>query len=374
MTGIIILVVLLLVVIFIVRQNNLEKKKQEELIQKRLLEEQKKIEEQEEARRRQRAFDEAEQKEKQEAELKRLKEEEQKYEIVDVVFATVKESGKPTAILKRSNNTYSFVERPSNPFILDSKLKLTTETIERLKWISEDEYKRHEEKEKQEAERLIQKQEEIQRQSDFLNHFGINYLFHMTHKNNLENILQNGLQSHNFARNNQLTQVDIADDRVNVRRYRNEPIYNRSIHDYVPLYFNPKNPMLYVRRGMQNDIIVIAVDRMMLYNENSLFTDGNAASDHTSFFNDTENLNNLNWQCINAAYWTDINDGRRIRCSEILVYSSISTGFIQKIFCNNPETMQFIETKITNYPSIVAEINTNLYFSGTTNQRIGTIL
>jgi hypothetical protein len=367
MTGIIIIIVLLLMVIFIVWLNNHKKKRQEELRQKRLLEKQ-----EEEVRIRQRAIEEAEQKEKQEAELKRL--EEQKYETVEVVFATVKESGKPTAILKRNNNTYSFVERPSNPFVINSSLKLLNETIEKLKWVNEDEYKRREELEKQEEARLIEKREELQRHSDFLNSFGINYLFHMTHKNNLENILHNGLQSHNFARNNQLTQVDIADDRVNVRRHRNEPVYNKSIHDYVPLYFNPKNPMLYVRRGIQNDIIIIAVDKMMLYNENSLFTDGNAASDHTSFFNNIENLNTLNWQCINAAYWTDINDGRRIRCSEILIYGSIPTGYIQKIFCNNTDTKQFVETKLTNYPTIETEVNTNLYFSGTNNQRIGTIL
>jgi len=390
---IIIIAVVLLLVIFKVRKNNLEKKRQEEFRQKQLLEEQRKKEEQEVELRRKRAF-EAKQKEKQEAEQKQLEEkrkkeeqeaelrrkrvfeavqkkeqeaeqkklEEKKHETVNVVFANVKEVGKQTAILKRNDNTYSFVERQNEPFILGS-LKLLNETIEKLNWVNEEEFKIREEQEKQEELlRLEQKQVELQKQSDFLSGFGINYLFHMTHKNNLENILQNGLQSHNLARNNQLIKVDIADDKVNIRRFRNEPIYKKSIHDYVPLYFNPKNPMLFVRRAIQNDIVIIAVNKMLIYNKNSLFSDGNAASDDTMFFNKIENLNNLSWECINAEYWNDFNDGRRVRCSEVLAYQSIPTVFIQKIFCNNLVTKQFIENKITNYQTIQAEIKTKLYF------------
>src|SRR5690625_285750 len=80
-----------------------------------------------------------------------------------------------------------------------------------------------------------------------LDEFNIDYLYHITHKDNLNNILQNGLESHNVARERHMIKVDIADNVVNDRRKRKELIYNRSLHDYVPLYFNPKNPMLYKR-------------------------------------------------------------------------------------------------------------------------------
>lgn len=69
-----------------------------------------------------------------------------------------------------------------------------------------------------------------------LNDLGIQFLYHMTHKSNLENILRNGLLSHTKAYSKGLTKTDISDERVNRRR--------STVHNYVPFYFNPKNPMV----------------------------------------------------------------------------------------------------------------------------------
>ena len=83
--------------------------------------------------------------------------------------------------------------------------------------------------------------------------YGIKGLYHMTHIDNLQSIFQNGLLSHTNARNNNFMKGDIANNDVNNRRSGLEPIYNRPIHDYTPLYFNPRNPMLYVRKNIQKD-------------------------------------------------------------------------------------------------------------------------
>ncbi len=344
---------IVLFVLFLIRQNYVDNKRQEELRQKRILDEQKRKQEEERNR-------------KAEAERKRL--EELKYESPTVVFASFDDNGKPTAILKRSDNTYTSVERPDVPFELAEKIRLAKETINKWNWFDETEYRRQLVlKERQELERQKKIQEQ-NRKADFLKSFGIEYLYHMTHKNNLQNILQNGLQSHNNARNNQLTQVDIADNQVNDRRARLEPIYSRSIHDYVPFYFNPKNPMLYRRSNLQNDIVILAIDKNLLYQQNILFTNGNAAANATSFFKNPEQLNQLNWCCINADYWNDIIDGKRIKCSEVLVYPNVATSSIKKIFCNNIGTKQFVESKINNHPNISVEIKANLYFSGVVQQ------
>jgi tetratricopeptide (TPR) repeat protein len=195
-----------------------------------------------------------------------------------------------------------------------------------------------------------------------LNQYQIAYLYHMTHKGNLENILRSGLLSHNEAHRG-LNQIDIADNEVNTRRRKREPIFNRSIHDYVPLYFNPKNPMLYRRKNIQNDIVIIAIDRNLLLSQNVLFTDGNAASQKTSFYNSINNLNRLNWQCIRDEYWNDYQDGKRIKCAEVLVYPKIEVSSIKKIICNNQVTLNFVRTKIRAYSSIASEVNNNLYFN-----------
>lgn len=195
-----------------------------------------------------------------------------------------------------------------------------------------------------------------------LNQYQITYLYHMTHKSNLENILRNGLLSHNEAHRG-LNQIDIADNEVNTRRGKREPIFNRSIHDYVPLYFNPKNPMLFRRKNIQNDIVIIAIDSNLLLGQNVLFTDGNAASQTTSFYNSLNNLNRLNWQCIRSEYWNDYQDGKRIKCAEVLVYPKIEVSSIKKIICNNQVTLNFVRTKIRANSSIASEVNNNLYFN-----------
>jgi len=197
-------------------------------------------------------------------------------------------------------------------------------------------------------------QEEI-----LLNNLGINYIFHMTHINNLSSILQNGLLSHN----NNFVNIDISNKEVNDRRNSIEPIYYRNIHSYVPFYFNPKNAMLYSKKGIQDYIIILAVDRTLIYQHNSLFTDGNAASNVTKFYNDLTKINNLNWDCINAKTWFDIEDGKRMRMAEILVFNSIETKYIQKIYCNNYKAKQYIINLVTiNKLNIKVEINSNLFF------------
>lgn len=222
--------------------------------------------------------------------------------------------------------------------------------------------RRRREEEAQRIKAKEEKKEEEKQKEILLDKYRIEYLYHMTHKDNLDNILKNGLKSHNFARHNGLLKEDIANNEVNARRSRPEPIYGRSVHDYVPFYFNPQNPMLYVRRSLQNDIVILAVDRMVLYQKNSLFTDGNAAADATSFFNNIRDLNKLSWKCIFAQYWNDFGDGKRLRCSEILVFPDVSVQSIQKIYCNNSVTLQFVKSNVKDLSHIEAEISSDLYF------------
>lgn len=288
-----------------------------------------------------------------------------KYEKLTVVFATIGENGKPEAIVKKIDNKYISIVRTAEnpkPYVIGEVVKLEKKKITNWNWYDEEEFKEqlilH-----QKADLIKQKELDKQKiQDQHLDKFRIKYLFHMTHKENLQKILQNGLKSHNYARDNSLLQKNIADNEVNDRRTRAESIYNRSIHNYVPLYFNPKNPMLYVRKNIQNDIIILAIDRILLFEKNTVFTDGNAAANSTSFYKNTEDLKNLNWDCINAAYWNEIPDGKRLRCSEILIYPDIPTKAIQKIFCNNENTKTFVNSHLNNLPNIKTEINYNLYF------------
>ena len=64
-----------------------------------------------------------------------------------------------------------------------------------------------------------------------------------------------------------------------------------------------------------------------------IFTDGNAASEKTIFYEDAADLDALDWDCLEAEYWTDFDDGARKRCAEALVPVRIpSTRWLESWF------------------------------------------
>ena len=167
-----------------------------------------------------------------------------------------------------------------------------------------------------------------------LNQYGINHLYHLTHIGNIGSIYSYGLLSHNRAHNAGLVGQDISDHNVQERR-TDRRINEQSLHDFVPLYFTPRNPMLYRRLNIQDDIAVLCLDSGLLLQDGTCFTDGNAASNETRWSDQLENLNQLDWDCIRAEYWTDFEDGRRKRCAEVLVPDQISANRVQCIYTRN---------------------------------------
>ncbi|MEA3522586.1 MAG: DUF4433 domain-containing protein [Campylobacterota bacterium] len=160
---------------------------------------------------------------------------------------------------------------------------------------------------------------------------GVNSLWHMTHRDNVVNILRHGILSNTQAINS-ADPVDISDHGVQRWREAKDPIYGRKIHDYTPTYFNIRNPMLYVRKNIQNELCLIEISLSVLSKKNFLFTDGNAAAINTNFYNSLDDLIHLPWEVLNASYWNDFEDGKRKRCAEVLIYPSIKQ--LLRI-CNN---------------------------------------
>lgn len=206
----------------------------------------------------------------------------------------------------------------------------------------------------------------------------------MTYIDNLASIIENGLLSHKEAYAQKRIEVDISDPNVqDIRAKKIEPRYKRPLHEYVPLYFSPRNPMLYAKlyplkeRGniitseidskpnpfFQEDIIILGIDPQLLSKPNTLFTDGNAASEKTKFYTGSQKLDQLPWQSIRAASWNndDIKESKRVKCAEVLVYPKIQPSRIQMIFSYSDKHRQTIIAAKQGTP-IMGEVNRNLYF------------
>ena len=189
-----------------------------------------------------------------------------------------------------------------------------------------------------------------------LNQLGIFTLWHMTHKDNIEEILNKGILSHTLAYK-KTRPKDISDHDVQKWRESSDPIYDRKLHDYAPTYINIKNPMLYVKRNIQTELCLIEVSLSVLTNDNFIFSDGNAASRNTKFYNLVEDLEKLPWEVLGASYWNDYEDGKRKRCAEILIHPLIEPKHISKIHCFSHETLEFISRF-----NIQSEISGELFF------------
>ena len=164
--------------------------------------------------------------------------------------------------------------------------------------------------------------------------------WYMTHKYNLHSILKNGILNHDDAYRLETNHVDISDPEVQKRRETKEPHFKRTIHSYAPLYINPQNPMLYVRRHLRNDLLIIEVKPSVLFDSEYLISDGNAASPRTKFYRSIEEIDKLPWDVLKANYWKGYEDGKRKRCAELLVFPKVEPQHISVVHCYSRVTKE----------------------------------
>lgn len=191
-------------------------------------------------------------------------------------------------------------------------------------------------------------------------------LFHITHVSNIAGILDRGILSHTKAYKSGLFKKDISNQAINQKRSRLESINNYPIHDYAPLYINPKNPMLEslcLKKNLRDELILIQVDPNILVKSNSniLFTDGNAAEESSSFYNNLEDFNKLNWELLSDNYYLSHNDGKRIKCSEVLVQDYIDIPYIVKLLTFNEANFESLYYLFPNHMNIGLEVRKEMF-------------
>ena len=189
-----------------------------------------------------------------------------------------------------------------------------------------------------------------------LNKYGITRVWHMTHRKNIEKIVIKGVLSNCLAYRYE-NPVDISNQGAQKWREKKEPIYNRKIHEYAPTYLNIKNPMLYVKKEIHEELCLLEISLEVLSSHAFVFTDGNAAARDTNFFRNVNDLKRLPWNVLNAAYWNDFPDGKRKRCAEVLIYPLIEPNYILKVHCNSFETLKYLQRF-----KLPSQISSELFF------------
>lgn len=183
-------------------------------------------------------------------------------------------------------------------------------------------------------------------------------LYYMTHHENLASILERGILCHSRVVRDCVQRVDISDPGVQQWRERCEPVFGRPIHDYVPLYFNPRNPMLSRRRQLQNALVILVISNRALDCKDSvLFADGNAACKATRFSASACILSG-SAPVLQADNWHDIPDGKRRRCAEALVHQHLRPQLITSVVCSNAALAGLLHARL----GVQAVVDASLFF------------
>lgn len=168
------------------------------------------------------------------------------------------------------------------------------------------------------------------------------FLFRMTHIVNIPHILLHGITHINSPSTNQNYQAIGDSTLINTRSEFVMP-NGRRLGEYIPFYFGPRTPMLYVvQKGLNGvkltsaqDIVycVTSIDKILQLNLNFVFTNGHAVDALSDFF-DIKNINDVDTiikkNDVYAKYWKDDvdTDLKRRREAEFLVETDISSAAI----------------------------------------------
>ncbi len=139
----------------------------------------------------------------------------------------------------------------------------------------------------------------------------------------------------------------IADQMVQHRR-DHKVLDGKSLHEYVPLYFGTHTPMQYVvtRDSPEEQSRVITFAEVNLEKVLGLdgvwFTDGNAASDDTSFYNGIEGVEAVHWDLVLGKEPCSSDEWKRWKAAEVLVPRQIAPEYVDRyVFLNADAARRF---------------------------------
>ena len=172
-------------------------------------------------------------------------------------------------------------------------------------------------------------------------------IYHISHIRNLSNIIkENGLWCDSESVRRNLQPFEIAYTEIKERRTRKQiPIPPGGVlADYVPFYFCNRSPMLYTIQmgnvpayhdGQENILhLVSSAETVFQANLPFVFSDGHAVVSLSIFYNNLNDLTEVDWRVIQSWSWRDTikdNDRRRRKQAEFLVKQHCPWQLIEEI-------------------------------------------
>ena len=159
-------------------------------------------------------------------------------------------------------------------------------------------------------------------------------LYYICHKDNLRSILDEGICSRAEINSRNLAHQDIHDPRVLERRHNKKTLQGKALQEYVNLYFQPRNAMLYrlVKNTNIEDLAVLEIKTSVLDAEGALVSNRNAAANDAEFFPAAEHGKAIDRKILQKEYWTDSDDTKQRMMAEALVPNKVEPSDIMTIY------------------------------------------
>ena len=191
----------------------------------------------------------------------------------------------------------------------------------------------------------------------------IQELYYFAPIENLTSIMRHGILSHNRASRRQ--HLDFSDPRIQERRRKKKIPGGRCLHDYVNLYFNPRNKMMFAIRHRWNEMVVLRISSAVLDLDETIVSDRNASSDKALFLKPVLALRRMSKQEVFVRQWHDPDDLFEtwrlgsIVCAEVLHPDILSTDYIRGAYVAS----QSVKTAFDRLQfGIDCEINSDIFF------------
>jgi hypothetical protein len=191
----------------------------------------------------------------------------------------------------------------------------------------------------------------------------LNELHYITLINNVASILLKGILSHRLAANVQ--HGSIAMPEVQEIRSDKRVPGGRMLHEYVNMYCDARNPMMYKRKEDHAELCILRISTDVFDLNGVIVTDRNAATRIARFSSVDRGLALIDRDLVFAESWyhpDDViayNNHRSIKCAEVLVPKSIPPHYISGAYVSCIQSKQRLRGIA---PQLPVSVNAHLFF------------
>ena len=208
---------------------------------------------------------------------------------------------------------------------------------------------------------------------------GIEGLYYITHVDNIVSILENGILSHSLIESMGIHHQKIYNASVVNRKSSRKVIGEKTLWDFANVYFQPRNPMMYVVDCNISDISNVAIfliSKKILNNKEAFIVNGNAASLSSEIISSSDNrfkeiLREIR-KNVDNNWWKEEDGTKRKIMAECLIPNLIDPKFIEAIYTPTEKAKNSISQKISlKFPAVSVAVAPEKFFRPSFLVRIG---